>query len=134
MKQIQKALTPTNWIYAAWAEVSRQRQSANAKTANPQWWLTVGQIELMALSQIEDVLSEFSPLDDADRAADALNEFAAQWLSRLDDPHGYAQGTVWAVLKTVKPNLGERRSSDPPGVTFARSLHVCHRKPWYRFW
>jgi hypothetical protein len=126
------------WLQHAQAEISRQREKAQSKVEKQYHWGNVGYIELAALEEIENAIYPFEQDVYNRRAAMALEELSARWKARMDDPDGYGQGTVWAVLKAVKPSLTARRSTDPPWVSYVLAdvppPPSPARKPWYKFW
>ena len=123
------------WLKDAQAEISRQREKAQSKVDKQYHWGNVGYIELAALEEIEGALYPFHQDADNRSAALALEELSARWKGRMDDPDGYGQGTVWAVLKAVKPSLTARRGTDPPWVSYVvTDAPPPPRKPWYKFW
>lgn len=86
--------------------ISVERAAAFRKCADRQHWGEIGDIELYAISQAEQVISELRNKADAvalSRECHLALELLAQRL-RDDqrDVHGYGQGTVYAIKRVLE--------------------------------
>lgn len=88
------------------AEINRQRIGAEQKNADPGHWGNVGEIELAALRQTENLLAGLADETDAARfvaaAHQALEYLAIRFRNDDWDVDGFGLGTVLAIKRVLE--------------------------------